>query len=58
VHHLDDLRAASILLNLRQREKIAKLKDANHGITDDFLSTKLVPRYIVFIDEDKNIMKL
>ena len=37
--------------------KIGKLKSQN-GINETFLKTQVVPRYIVFVDEKKNLIKL
>lgn len=42
----------------RFKEKMYRLKNTQKGVTDEFLNEKLVPRYIVFIDEEKNVMKL
>jgi hypothetical protein len=42
----------------RFKEKMLRLKNTQKGVTDEFLNDKLVPRYIVFIDEEKNVMKL
>lgn len=58
IHEIGQLRKALHSMDERNKEKMFRLKNSQKGIDDDFLNDKLVPRYVIFIDEEKNVMKL
>ena len=40
------------------KEKVSRLRTNHYKISESFLQDNIVPRYIVFVDEKKNIIKL
>ena len=40
------------------KEKVSRLRTKHYKISESFLQDNIVPRYIVFVDEKKNIIKL
>lgn len=59
VHEIANLRRPLHKLDVFELQKIERLKKLQpKGITASFLNSMVVPRHIVFIDEQKNMIKL
>jgi hypothetical protein len=58
MYDIPTLRRPLFTLTHDEQQKLKRLQLQHEGVTEDFLHNHLVPRYIVFIDSERNMLQL